>query len=931
MGRVQRQIVRGVLAVVERPKTTLSVAVVLLVTCATWAYLRLQISTDTNKLFSPEVKFFADYLEFHNKFPENEAIYVLIQANEPAGTPLPALEQWTAAADAVVGRLRAMPEHVASVHARVPIEQLGDQGLLFDDAKRVQQAADDIREFVPLVKLWGEKPSLLERALGPTPMDRFLSGLSAVKADARNAPFIAAVAESWTKTIDAGDVRLPDLAALEAGNDPSRLGYSYVPDATDPMRRVLLVQVSPVSKFDSLTAISETVEGIRAGVGEVAPKFPEFSFGVTGRPALDADEMRTTDRDSNKAEALAVAVIFVGLVIFLRSVWLAVAAEICLGFGIGWTFGWAELAVGELNLLSIVFLIALIGIGMDYLVQILVRYRQEAGRHARASAVWARVFRHVGPPINTACLGAAGAFLVAAFTDFRGAAQLGIIAGGGLLLCLLSGYTVLPALLTLVPGRFSLAYRRRQRAAAAANPNGIAAPNGPVHDDLSSAPLRDAKPAPAGGWRLLMPLGCAVLLLLGVFVYAPRTGFNPNLIELQAQNLESVQLIRKLKTFSAVVLSKDLDVLRRVRDAVKDLPTVAATDSVLLAYDNAAWLAANAKVPEIHWAEPTPLKAGDVSRIAEKARSLGKKYADAIPAAPAADRPELQGAANALGTFASRADVPDENQRAAIAGRLSEWQAGFIEQLKGMLRQFNPGEPRIGELPPELRRHYVADDGTMALHILPRDDLWNREALRKFEEEVEAAVKKVPGAPDPTGIASNVYHTTAAIERSFYRSTAYALALIFVLVLIDLRSIVQTFLAISVLALGLPMLVSIMGLLDVDWNFANFFGLPILIGAGHEYGVFMVHRYREARQDPRRYWRMWDASDKALLLCAYVTCSSFGFFWWFAEHRGLRSLGLVMALGTLCIYLATLLVVRPLLLWLLRRCHPPQVPVTSPG
>ena len=99
--------------------------------------------------------------------------------------------------------------------------------------------------------------------------------------------------------------------------------------------------------------------------------------------------------------------------------------------------------------------------------------------------------------------------------------------------------------------------------------------------------------------------------------------------------------------------------------------------------------------------------------------------------------------------------------------------------------------------------------------------------------------------------------------------------------------------------------------------------LPILIGAGHEYGVFMVHRYREACHDPRRYWRRWDASDKALLLCAYVTCSSFGFFYLLANHRGLKSLGLVMALGTACIYLATLLVVRPLLLWRLRKRHPP--------
>ena len=104
------------------------------------------------------------------------------------------------------------------------------------------------------------------------------------------------------------------------------------------------------------------------------------------------------------------------------------------------------------------------------------------------------------------------------------------------------------------------------------------------------------------------------------------------------------------------------------------------------------------------------------------------------------------------------------------------------------------------------------------------------------------------------------------------------------------------------------MLVAVMGLLGVDWNFANFFGLPILIGAGHEYGVFLVHRYREACHDARRPWRRWDVSDRGLLLCAYVTCSSFGFFWALAHHEGLRSLGLVMALGTACIYLSSLLV-----------------------
>src|SRR4029077_5457404 len=84
-------------------------------------------------------------------------------------------------------------------------------------------------------------------------------------------------------------------------------------------------------------------------------------------------------------------------------------------------------------------------------VQILTRYRQEFMRRPGRKNIWIGVFRHVAAPINTACLGAAGAFLVSIFTDFRGAAELGVIAGGGLLLCLLAGYVILPALLTLLP------------------------------------------------------------------------------------------------------------------------------------------------------------------------------------------------------------------------------------------------------------------------------------------------------------------------------------------------------------------------------------------------------------------------------------------------------------------------------------------------
>ncbi|HMB96036.1 MAG TPA: MMPL family transporter, partial [Tepidisphaeraceae bacterium] len=525
-----RLLLISVLNFIQRPKRTLLIAGLILVAASALAAWKLNISTDQNKLFDPNVRFFREYLSFTQRFPENEAIYVIAEPLDQ--TKPPAVSRWTDLSDAIVQRLRTMPQYVKLVDNKVPVDRLGKQGLLFDTPKAVQQNFEELKQFIPLVQLWAENPNAVVRTLlGSTPIERFLSGVHTQKPDNQTAGFVALLARSWNETLSHPDEPLiigkglPDLASLDSG-DPSRLGYYYVADESNPSQHLLLVRVYHRAEFSSLTAISETVEAIRAAVRQAAAAYPEFHVAVTGRPALEADEMRTTDTDSNRAEICALIAVFIGLVLMLRSIWLALAGEIALGVGIGWTFGWATISVGELNLLSIVFLLALIGIGMDYLVQILTRYRQEVARRSRPETIWISVFRYVAPPINTACAGAAGAFFVSILTHFRGAAQLGIIAGGGLLLCLISGYVVLPALLTLFPLKVSR------------------------EEELPDL----GPPAKRGKYNFILP-GIWILLLIAGIPFAIRTQFDPGLISLQAPNLESVQMVRKLQTWSAVVLS----------------------------------------------------------------------------------------------------------------------------------------------------------------------------------------------------------------------------------------------------------------------------------------------------------------------------------------------------------------------------------------
>jgi hypothetical protein len=896
MGFFQRRLLNGVLAIASHPIRTLVVVGITLAACGIWAATRLTISTDQNQLFSDKVPFFRNYLDFVARFPENEAIYLVLEPRDPSAHP--PLERWTAAADAVTDRLRGIPEFVDAVECRVPLDQLGKQGILFLDHSKLPLELEQTQQFAQLAQFWGQPPGAAA-LLGGTPLERFLAGTTARDDDA-TAGFVASLAESWNQSLQNESLPMTvgqgviDLQRANA-TDPAQLGYFYTQDETNPSRYRILIRVYPKNKHDSLTAVTETVDAIRGAAVQAAAAYPEFILGVTGRPALEADQMRATDSDSHHAEIAACIVVFIGMAIMLRSVWLALAAEIALGVGIGWTFGWATGSVGQLNLLSLVFLIALIGIGMDYLVQILTRYRLEARRYQRPQAVWVRVFKHVGPPINTACLGAAGAFLASIFTDFRGAANLGVIAGGGLILCLIAGYTVLPALLTIFP-----------------------APLKPF--DVQKRYTQKHRVGGAG--RLILPiLWLAALAISGRYMW--QTYFDPGLIQLQVPQLQSVRLIRSLQTWSAVVLSKDVDQLAQVRDAVVNLPLVKNTQSVLDATDNYHWLLAHAdELPTINWTTPTAIEANDLSGIALKARKLAAHFLGKNPSA--ADDAKKNAAAE-LSRFADLCESFPGSDAAWAAGRLSQWQNVFVGQLQDLLSQFRPQLLNIAAVPAELRRHLLSDDGYYALYIYPKADLWNASNLHAFMSQVEAAVATVPNALSVTGIASDMEHTTGSIHTAFYRATIYSLALIFCLVLLDFRRLVPTLAAISVLGLGLPMLLSLMGWLGISWNFANFFGLPILIGAGHEYGVFMVHRYLEARQYPERVWRRWDASDRALFLCAFITSSSFGFFWLLATHQGLKSLGLVMALGTACIYLAALMVLRPILRWKLDSIHRAEI------
>lgn len=107
------------------------------------------------------------------------------------------------------------------------------------------------------------------------------------------------------------------------------------------------------------------------------------------------------------------------------------------------------LTMGALNTYTSLANAILIGLGIDFAVHLVGRYREKRGMGLGIEDAIARAWDVTGPPCTTAALTSAAGFLALAVGRFRGFSQLGILLAAGLMVCLLAMLVLLPVLLRL--------------------------------------------------------------------------------------------------------------------------------------------------------------------------------------------------------------------------------------------------------------------------------------------------------------------------------------------------------------------------------------------------------------------------------------------------------------------------------------------------
>ena len=227
-----------------------------------------------------------------------------------------------------------------------------------------------------------------------------------------------------------------------------------------------------------------------------------------------------------------------------------------------------------------------------------------------------------------------------------------------------------------------------------------------------------------------------------------------------------------------------------------------------------------------------------------------------------------------------------------------------MDRLRRFQSSLDPEPVQLGELPPELRDRYVGKSGRYLLRIHPAVDIWAAAGADRFVTELRAV------DPDVTGPPVTSFEAIRFIQRGYMQGTLYAIVLVTVITAAMLRSVRGTLLALVPVGLGVLWTVGVMRLLGLEFNLANVWALPLILGTAAEYGLNLFLRFQESL-DRGGPWLVRSVV-LAVVLNGFTTVAGFGSLM-VAHHRGIFTLGLLLSVGATAALVAALLVLPVLI------------------
>ncbi len=638
---------------------------------------------------------------------------------------------------------------------------------------------------------------------------------------------------------------------------------------------------------DELARGTESIKALRELIADTAARHPNVKIGLTGLPIMENDEMRSSESSMFWGGLIAFVGVVIVVVAGFGGIRHALMANLVLLIATAWAFGYATLVVGHLNILSITFTATLIGVGVDYGTYYVSRYMELRRSGGECDESLLKTTRVAGPAIITGALSTVVAFFATGATSFKGIAELGIIAGGGILLCAIAQLFVLPAMVRVVDrSRLGLQFPRPVPVYAAI---GL----------LMKAP------------RLIIVLAIA-LTVFGV-AGLRHLWFDYNLLNMEPRGLESVELERKLLSecdqsmWYALSIADSREELLALKDKFLQLECVERTEEIV------------SLLPGDHEVKQ-PLIAGIHNRLASLPERPPLIAVDSIDelGATLAQAQELAARAPQGAACARRLEqlrdalrrLPPAECYAKVSQFQQQMAGDLLSRLHALKSVSNPDPPQLSDLPASLVSRFVGQNGKYLLKIYGRGDIWNMDSLRRFVHDVRSV------DPRATGNPLQAYECSLEMKRSYELATLYSLIVISCVLWFDFRNLKHCAMAALPQFMGIAVTLGLLGYLNVPLNPANLIAVPMILGIGVDYSVYIVHEYLEQKG---RY-RMSPGTAIAVTVDSLTTLIGYGSLL-LATHRGLQSLGRVLTLAvTFCTLMSV--IVLPAFLVLITRKRP---------
>lgn len=641
---------------------------------------------------------------------------------------------------------------------------------------------------------------------------------------------------------------------------------------------MLLILAKPRQPPQNVDFSKQLMDRVQADIDAVRARWPELagSEGVEapevvmgGRYVIALGDDALIRRDVLVNVVTSASGVLVLFLFAFRRLGLLLYAFVPLLCGLALTFGFAAGVYGKLSAATSGVAALLIGLGIDFVIVSYGRYVEERQAGQGLEAALSQMSGSSGRAVLVGAITSAATFYAFAVTDFTGLLQMGLLTGTGILFCMVAVLFLLPAMLA-----WSEDHHRRRERDVRLYLHGL----GSAH--LIRASLRHPRLVLSAGLAItLLAANCARRLEFQDSVQAMRPQGNPGVAvreevgERFGLGFEQMMLLVRGDSMAEVLAVASRAAVEADRLVSRGVLTrIDAVTSLIPPLDK--------QHENLAWLESAGQRGLQMTRIRQ--------------------------------VFAAEA---------AAEGLRSEPFEPGLELLEGALSRDRPlgvEDFERGSQADRLLDRYLHHDerGWQAVvYLHPPARLWRREA------PPETLALAASLGPDVELTGANVISKFLRdrVLRDAVMAAVLGLVLVAILLWLDYRRLSDTLLSLAPLVVGIIWMLGGMVAVGESMNFMNIFVTTMIIGIGVDYGIHMLHRYRE---------EISSATDelsaglvetgKAIVLAALSTTVGFGSLS-LSHYPGLQSMGKVAVLGALSTALVAITVLPAYLSFLARR------------